>query len=603
MVFSQVQQPPDSYQLFHRFGFPTPDGHTIDAVAVPARVNSELNSAYTIMIASTVVNVWAIVIAVGIYFYLGKNKPDAHPADHDKRVTGVSMSVWNKRASPPESLLDTLLYAREEVGEWWFWPLVLAIVVFWTAQLAAGILIPKEIFVGNAAPVAATSIYVPSQKFAEDDRLHQSAVYALDVPAALRAAGAALVANASVQAQVTISQPITLGMHSATEPIQRIEYSYKVDGTDMGLQHYPDLLLTVTGACTTDYTWRAASGTIAGTNYTADFYYPFANASQPVTKVSLYDGSAPTCNFFTGDISPTGPPSNITWGAVVSSVDRGSFSIGTDPWYLTTPSPTYNSTDPAALPNVVKGKRPALSCWQNDEWSFRGAKSDIAHLGPPELPGLGLSDGMQNILTRYLGTPKVVNVALRLNPSSLQSATTALGLGFDAGASSMENDLRRLVLAAYIATVNTLTDTTLYSQEQRQPGTAIPNIALDSNQVPLPGVGDFVVYSADVVTLSVKTLIIIPTVALASWILMMLLLHMTPLKQVGSMEVMALFQDLRRVHEYANIVIDKATKKSKWVFGIEDHHAKPPTADEEQGLPSPPLEKKTMEAPTEEKKD
>ena len=564
--------------LWQRFRFPTPDG-SVDAVAVPAKVHAELNSAYTIMVSSIIVNIWAIIIGCGLYYYLRGNtgdstQPDAKKPDTkkdgaktaDNRVTDISMSVWNKRASPLESLLDTVLYARDDVKEWWFWPLIIVIIVVLAAKIAAGVLIPKDIFIGNGAPVNPASIFVPSQNYSQDDRLHLSATYALDVPAALRATGSALVANSSLQSQVHVGQPVILGQYSTNQSVQRIEYSYNVSGADMGLQHFPDLLLIVTGACTTDYTWYNT------TQKGADYYYPWGNQSLQYQYVSVDDGTAPTAVYVLGDVSPTGPPGNVTWGALVSSVDRGSFTVGTDPWYLTTPTPGYDPSNPTLLPNTIMHRRPALSCWENDVWSYRGATSDIAHLAAPRLPGLALSEGLQNILTRYLGSPKIVAVAQRLNPSSLQSATTALGLGFDAASSSMRADLQRLVLASYIATVNTLTDTTLYFPQESNTGaptgakgqTAISNIAVDSLGVPLPGIGDFVVYSADVVTLSVKSLIVIPVITAACWIVMLLLLHFTPLKKANSLEVIPFFQDLRSEFKHANVYIDKTTKKARW---------------------------------------
>jgi len=107
-----------------------------------------------------------------------------------------------------------------------------------------------------------------------------------------------------------------------------------------------------------------------------------------------------------------------------------------------------------------------------------------------------------------------------LRASSLKSASTADSDLFDANSSSIFNDLQRLVFASYIATVNTLTETTLYPPHDNFLNDATYNGNL------LDGAAEFVIFSNDVVTLSVRSLIIIPTLAVSLWVIFLVLMFL-----------------------------------------------------------------------------
>ncbi|KAH8888942.1 hypothetical protein GQ53DRAFT_767084 [Thozetella sp. PMI_491] len=566
MVFSFVEQPEGNYLKYKRFHFPTSHG-PVDAVAVPSEVQSELTSAYTIMAGSIVINVWAIVIAIGMYYYLRMNKgPDVR---HQRSVTDLSMSIWNKKASPQQSLLDTLLYAREDLKHWWFYPLCITIVAVWTAKVAAGILIPRTLFVGYGAPVNPTSIFVPEINYDENDQIHLRAAFALDVPLTLRAAGSALVASDTLKSSVHVGNPTVLGSTGKGQDL-RLDYAYNVSGLDFGLQSYPSLLLNVTGSCRTDYSWFNVSATTPdGEPAHVDIYYPWnVQVKDNRLQVSIDDGLQPSGTFLLNTMAAPSPPTNFTWGAIVSSVDRYSYTVGTDPWYLTGPSPGSNVSGSGVIPNIVLPGRPALSCWENDVWSYLGQPIDV-HNFNSTIPVLDLPAGLQAIFQRYFFEPRIVNVAQRLVPSNLQSATTSLGGAFDASSASIKSDLERLVLASYIATTNTFTDTTLYPESGQANsatvgGVPVPNIVLDNLGNPLPGVDGFVVYSSNVVALSVRVLIIVPTVTFACWLLTLITLKLTPLKLSTAMEVSTLFQELRDQFPEANIHINTTTNKAGW---------------------------------------
>jgi hypothetical protein len=209
--------------------------------------------------------------------------------------------------------------------------------------------------------------------------------------------------------------------------------------------------------------------------------------------------------------------------------------------------------------------RPVLLCWQNDEWSYLGHTSDISRLDSQALPGLHLSPGMQQMLLHYLLAPRIYNLGNDLGMSTLQSAALMAGSFFNAEDSGIRTDLRRLVYAAYIATVNTLIDTTLHPpvDPRRE---AVPNMVLDELGRVLPGVADFVVYTSDVVTISLLHAIAIPCAALCTWLLPLVLLKTTRLRAVKKMDIAALFSALRKTFPDAGILVDE--KGGRWILYV-----------------------------------
>jgi hypothetical protein len=139
---------------------------------------------------------------------------------------------------------------------------------------------------------------------------------------------------------------------------------------------------------------------------------------------------------------------------------------------------------------------------------------------------LDMSQGMVDILTAYLAQPMIFTLGTYLHSSSLKSSTTSLLTVVDANISSIYNDIQRLVFSSYIATVNTLTETTLYA-----PSDGFPNL-VQANGTILDGAGDFVIFSSDVAALSVRSLIIIPTLAVTLWIVFLIFMIMPIPKRV-----------------------------------------------------------------------
>jgi hypothetical protein len=544
MVVSSANQPPDSYQKWVRFSYPTESG-SWDAVAVPNWVANQLNAAYSTIINLTMVHFWSIIIGVIIYYRLRKRqmKPHAlHP---------LAPTLWNKRADLIDSMIETYAFTKSRRHVWVVGVLLLVFIA-WVGQTAMGILVPPLIIIGNAAPVNPEVIYIPDTDSQEP--AVAAARFALEALPALRALGSAQVASPALRHRVGVSPTTSLGKTNAGEEILRIDYAYNVTGADLGVQRYPELTMYISGSCATEYGWF--QGTVDDSGTLVDYYTVF---DENVT-VSVFDGRQPTALFRLADPPTKGmfDDSNQTWAMVVSSIERKSFSAGTDPWYLTEVQNT-----PTGATNVVKRGRPALSCWEDNWWSYKGAQSTTFKLTGDALPGLAIPDNLQLVLADRLSFPMIYEIGRHLQTSALVSATTAIDQIFDAGASSIRTDFERLVLAAFIGTTNVLTDTTLYPAGSERNVPRVQNFARDASGQIKDGVGAFVIFTPDASSLSVTLIIAIPCLFVGVWLLAMILLYWSPVRIVNALDSNNMHQELVQNHTHATIHYDKKSG-AKW---------------------------------------
>ncbi|KAJ8121600.1 hypothetical protein ONZ43_g1990 [Nemania bipapillata] len=514
MVVSTTKQLEDTYLLWHRFSFSS-DSRSWDAVAVPSWVGNKLNSAFSIIISLALVQFWTIVLSLILYVALKRYQNDA------SRLDPLAVTLWNKKGDLVDSLREMIGFDNKDWTRPWLLIAITISISAGVAKTAITVLVAPLIILNHAAPVNPAAVYAPDNS--QNASAVQAARFALEVPRFFRALGSAVV-DSEIRKKVQISSATLLGQRENGEEILRVNYSYGATGADFGIQKYFDLQFNVTGSCFTEYGWY--NGTGEDTNgIPVDVYVTPFRGPQP--ESSLLDGVQPSAKFYLGDTLIPGElkESNSTWGAVVSSVGRKSFSIGTDPWYLTTPS--ADSTD---ANNVVTYGRPGLSCWQDDVWSYHGQKSSTVDLA--QLPGLNLSNTTLGMLSQYLGTPVVQAAGFQLQTSALMSSTTSLDQIFDAGISSFHDDLERLLLTAYVATINCLTDTTLYPPEADR---SVPNAAVGNFGV-VPDDVDYVVWSPQIATLSTLVIIIIPTILVGTWLLAIILIYFTPVGVVAILD-------------------------------------------------------------------
>ncbi|KAI1384407.1 uncharacterized protein F4822DRAFT_362848 [Hypoxylon trugodes] len=521
MVVQTTTQLRSTYNLWQRFHYPTDKG-PIDAIAVPKSVGDYLNSAYALILDLAILQFWTILFGLVIFYYIWRKKKISGGDKEKASLSPLAYIFWNKKGEFIDLILATVIS-----GKWkqrMAIPLLFLILIAWVGQKAAGSLVPPLILLGNAAPVNPSAIYVPDNSGTTN--ASRATLFTLEVPRFLRALGSTSIGDALRQ-KVNISTPVPLGQTSNGDDIQRIDYWYTATGTDFGLQKYPGLTLSVAGSCTTEYGWLMDSSTLDGGSQgtlAIDDYDVFGE----LISASVFDGRQPSASFLLGNYTQgTLADSNTTWAAVVSSVNRTSFTAGTDPWYLTAPGQSETGAGYSVLPG-----RPVLSCWEDDVWSYGGRNSTIVNLGSDALPGLDLAADFQGILSSIFSNPMILLVGQHLQASALLSATTANGQVFNAEASSIHNDLERLVQAAYVATVNCLTDLTLYPAGADRD---LANIALDDTNQPRSDVAEFVVWSPDVAALSTVVVIVIPSVFVGVWLIATVLLYAPPVNIVNKL--------------------------------------------------------------------
>jgi hypothetical protein len=509
MVFTLTTPAKESYLLWHRFTMPIESG-THDAVAVPASVGHQLVSAYTFLLGHIIIFTWGIVVILSV---LGALRWDGH---HHPR-SPLHKQIFSKRSSPVGVMQLAAKKFLESKSTRWIVSLWILVALAWvTVNYAVPIIFAPYILLGNAAPVNPDAIFVPSRNntgsFSDSSNKDNLKIFDYYVPSALRAVGGIDSLNGTdrISPSLQVDPPENMGVDNNGGLLLRIGYRYNVSGLDFGLQDYPDLLLSVEGACTTEYNWWAGQS-YDDPAYPGAFveeYIPF-NMPNLTQVVSAYDGG-PRAFFFANppDISPT----NSTWAAIISSVNRTSWFPSTDPWYLTAPNEFYNSSSQSVIaPYMVASQRPALSCWENDVWFYQGHNGSVLDLG--SMPGLDMPSGLTTIFIDSLGLPMIYLLGTYLQVSALKSSVSALSNILDANSSSIYSDLQRLVFASYIATVNCLTETTMFSAADGFPNDIAPDGSV------LPGAGKFVIYSENVATLSVRALIVIPVLTVVLWIL------------------------------------------------------------------------------------
>ncbi|KAI1211234.1 uncharacterized protein F4807DRAFT_419444 [Annulohypoxylon truncatum] len=520
MVVSTANQLSSTYNLWQRFKFPSENGPR-DAVAVPNLVADQLNSAYTLIIDMALVQLLTILFGISLYLYMRRYDP----RDRVTKLSPLAPTIWNKRSDLADLILET-----GTTKENWMKPnvvlLLLLFLVLWVGIKATGVLVPPLLTLGTAAPVNPDAIYSPDRT--NDNDASSAALFPLEVPRFIRALGSTV--NEEIRHKVNVSDAKQVGQTSDGEKILQIDYSYNATGADFGLQKFPELTLNVLGSCTTNYSWFNQTVPVVYNDQiiAVDWYNLFGNTTYQ-WSASLFDGREPMASFFTGNYTQgILPTSNATWGVVVSSVNRSSFSPGTDPWYLTGPG----TSDTGAAYSVLTA-RPALSCWEDNVWSYKGHNSTIDDLTSTALPGLELSDDLQSILLDILGSPMIQSVGQHLQSSALLSSTTASNQIFDAKSSSVHDDLERLVQAAYVATVNILTDLTLYPVGASRD---VRNVAVGASGQTKDGVADFVVWSSEIKTLSTLVVIVIPSVFVGLWLIAIVLMYYTPVGIVTALD-------------------------------------------------------------------
>lgn len=492
----------ETYVLLKRFKMPNTHGSK-DAIAVTVEVSKILLSFYTLMMNVIILHLWYLFVLVAIAI-------SAKSKTLTRNMGAANVAIWNSQA--PLSVLRAMFDYRSHIPLYALgWALAASLA--WGAAIVMSLLVSPSLIIGNAAPANVAKIYYPTNP--PGGMSSTKLTYAsLLVPSNLRAIEV-LEARDDKTGQKRNTSEFGVAVDDPRfwedefgYPNVQVDYSFHVSGVDFGLQLLHDLRLEVQGSCRTDYGWW--DGTYESPDKTPyDQYYLLKNRTEREI-VSRRDGRAPITTVFPLGVEGT----NSTFAFLISSLQLVSFSEGTDPWYLTE---RYEDNRTTAGYRVSSG-RPPLACWEINEWS-RGAgpKYPITEIEKIQ----GLKSGTVELLKESLSLPRIISLTQALGTSALKSASTSKGAFFDAGTSNIHSDLQRLVLGAYIATKNTLTELTLFPEVA---GSQIPNLAFDQVTGRFKeGVADFVVLGSNFAALSIRILIIIPVMTIFLWLTVYLL--------------------------------------------------------------------------------
>ena len=478
------------------FLMPTDSGG-IPAVAVSKGASVYISGAYTILIILIFMIGWDLILAIIMAFWPPSSKHSQTPLAA-LWGSGGSMSAtmllgsYCKRGILGNPKEGSMKWKSEDLP--WGLPFVFIALVLALGNAAAGVLVPAQLAMGNVVPPAKDVIFYPDVAHltrTDDGGAGNAILDSLKAPSALRALGAIEVSEATAHKRVNIDK-------------MRLIYDYNVTGVDMGLQSDPKLKLMVKGSCRTDDTW------LLNSTDQGDTYRLFGGNDTLVVKYQPEVGLPPMVNF---QIDPnTGGGSNVSYAMIVNTGGHYSYTSGQDPWYAT------NKTVNGSVPYQVRRGRPALSCWEAKTWHLNGKEVDGSKLDT--LPGLKLHKlWASTVFPIEFRDPRVVSVGKAAGLFALKSAsyTSVPSFILDAGASAIDNDLERLVLASWVSSRNFLRDTTTYINRGD-----IPNLLQGPGGSVEASTAKFVLPSGDVVTFSVRVLISVPAILLFLFIVQMI---------------------------------------------------------------------------------
>ncbi|KAK4161319.1 hypothetical protein QBC43DRAFT_380709 [Cladorrhinum sp. PSN259] len=336
--------------------------------------------------------------------------------------------------------------------------------------LIVGILIPASIQTGNAAPVKSSSLFYPVVVADNREAILDHLVFR--VPPVMRALSSATVAEDTRLKTDHLVAITTSGPQSTPDrPREKslsLSYGFRVTRADLGLQRFPDLVLETSRACTTDYSWLDRSESFDGNDW--DVYrgwnYP---GNESLIFLPLDQRGSPYAPLGTFVLPPQfkeqGQTSgNISYAILVTSGNHAFYKQGSDPWYATEARPPLQG-EPNPTPYQIKRGRPALSCWEQRTWKYKKTTStNFDALKQNTSPDL--AEPLLRVLSIALEVPMIYSIGFFAPPgSALLCSVTSFSGVVDADGCSIEKDMKRLILASYVATRHIFTDATLFDAD------------------------------------------------------------------------------------------------------------------------------------------
>lgn len=533
-----TDQHPDTYLTGRLFTMPNKGGGVL-SIAVTATYAQYLTAAYAILITGICGFAWQLAVCLALLFYpteersrvQGKSRehkdgtrpdligPTASQEEVDSHLLGIRKRKANRyvaligicNATNPWSALMLLgehafyMFFKANDRSTAVYDIIVAVtaLLVGVGTLAAGTIIPSYLVVGTLAPANPAGVfYAIVSDLGQDVKVQQTRA-----PAAQRAMGVVESSRKKLKERVTISPRKVMDWTGARgEKIEQTTYSYNITGLDFGLQHKDAdrFVVQVEGACTLEYGWFD----VLNSDGSFDVYEIFGNTIY-IAREEVRRPVGGTVHLSVigtlGDLAS----SNRSYAILPDTVGRTSFSGGIDPWYATA---AVLNPCPVCPGFVVANRRPALSCWQKDTWSYKG-RTAASILDLASIPKLNLPAVIRDeFLPSRLATPMIHDLAASLGDSILVSSTGSRDELFDASISNYNADFERLMLASFVSSQNILRDTTLIADTY-----GLNNSARGDNMRPKPGAGDFVINSSSVVTLSLKVMAIVPIVWLLLW--------------------------------------------------------------------------------------
>ncbi|GAB1311839.1 hypothetical protein MFIFM68171_02049 [Madurella fahalii] len=527
MSDTYVTPPETAYLVTKPFKMPTDNGD-VWAIAFTTDSSQFINAALSVIFTLIFPWIWGLAASVTLYsasrnstqrrsvaLVTLRNAPD--PWTAFKGLAGFTYdSVGTFRGRKPG---QPLLWQDSLYGLTFG---IMALGIF-TLGIVMGIIGPPFLQIGNVAPVRSSLLFYPPSPPPDDD-LADSVFSALQSTAVLRALSSVDIARVRMRSKVQVT-PDTLVRSSgdSSEPMYGLTYSYNITGVDLGLEKASDLALAVTGSCRTEYSWLDME--LGGE--AVDAYHLWLNRSMMPHAVFI---SEPHYNYAPRTFFVVHPDAayqssrdgNVSYAILVGSAHRASISAGSDPWYATE---LRNSTSSAIYDAKfwVKRGRPALSCWQQDKWSY-GAQTVPSVYGLRNQPGMRVPEVLLRVLESAFAVPRILIVGRAAGASALDSVVSSSdsirGL-IDASVASIHRDMERLVVASFVNSQNVFVDCTLFEPTGHQRRSS--NIFVGSDGLPREGADQFVVSTPDVQTFSLTGLITIAVILVALLLVKILL--------------------------------------------------------------------------------
>lgn len=527
-IFTDPQ--PETYVKWKKFTMPHDSG-SMTAIAMSSRSASIFVALYTILIIGIFMVAWNLLISFVFLIFT--------PKEMNRTSYVAAVAAWNANDPMHATLLisqHTLHilgglgrrkkhggdnYRREFNGRVLMFDLAILLVAAGTTagSLTMGLLFPELLVIGSVAPVNPNIPMFPSWEAVEGSTQTQQQALEYFSMGALRAFG-------SIEgSEVTIRKLVNVKIDNITEYNNerryQIPYNYEVTGVDMGLQHFAELKLTVTGECFFKDGWYDGPSKRGGEiweMYTMWKDTPDTGISTKKNGYQVIPAAAPSAMFLVADTQKNRNQWTGTsyYTILPTTANKWSFTDSLDPWYATEP---VGPNDKPLLPYTykVKKSRPALMCRQTDEWSYQGWKgkpADLYDSTSSNRAPLTFPSAIEQILRGSLASPMAVTLGRNLSPGALKSATRVLPdvYGIDTKHSSARADIERVILASFVATRDIFKDSAMAGHYFGSDNEAHPDVLRGPDGMKVDGTGDFVLRSSAVSTLRFGYFVAVPCI-------------------------------------------------------------------------------------------